>query len=198
MEHRDTETTVWILLKQLWRQAGGFPAKEEEVFGGVLDFGIVFGTCGFDEPKPSPSAVGCVKGLPVVPSMPRNLLPIIHSSALQAFVVHLESQRFYEVKRSLCRRAESGDIPGVGRNFGFDQDDVHWMDYQVSAFSKRMKRSFPPRFGQACAIIGSPRFFHRVQNSGEASIYRGCQARGMRYIAHGVERKGGERALCRY
>lgn len=55
MEHRDTETTVWILLRQLWRQACGFPAKEEEVFGGVLDFGIVFGTCGFvsqNRPRP--------------------------------------------------------------------------------------------------------------------------------------------------
>lgn len=143
MEHRDTETTVWILLKQLWRQACGFPAKEEEVFGGVLDFGIVFGTCGFDEPKPSPSAVGCVKGLPVVPSMPRNLLPIIHSSALQAFVVHLESQRFYEVKRSLCRRAESGDIPGVGRNFGFNQDDVHRADYRGVGFLKANEKIFP-------------------------------------------------------
>ena len=139
MEHRDAEPAVWVLIKQLWRQSGGFPAKEKEVFGGVLNFGVVFGPCGFDKPKPSPSDVGCAKGLPVVPSMPRNLLPIIHSSALQAFVVHLESKRFDEVKRGFCRRAESGDIPGVGRNFGLNQDDVHRADYRASVFSRRIK-----------------------------------------------------------
>ena len=136
MEHRDAEPAVWVLIKQLWRQSGGYPAKEKEVFGGVWNFGVVFGPCGFDKPKPSPSAVGCAKGLPVVPSMPRNLLPIIHSSALQAFVVHLESEWFDEVKRGFRRRAESGDISGVGRNFGLNQDDVHRADYWASVFSK--------------------------------------------------------------
>ena len=198
MEHRDAKPAVWVLFKQLWRQAGGFSAEYEKIFIGVRDFCVVFVPSGFDEPKPSPSAVGCVKGLPVVPSMPRNLLPIIHSSALQAFVAHLESERFDEVKRGFCRRAESGDIPGIGRNFGFDQDDVHRADYQESVFSKRMKKSPPSRFGQACAIIGSPRFFRRVQNSSGSSIYRGCQAGGRRYSALGVERKGRGRALCRY
>lgn len=72
MEHWDAEPAVWVLIKQLWRQSGGFPAKEKEVFGGVLNFGVVFGHCGFDKPKPSPSAVGCAKGLPVVPSMPQT------------------------------------------------------------------------------------------------------------------------------
>lgn len=134
MEHRDAETAVWILRKQLWRQAGRFPAENEEISVGVWNFGVVFGSCGFDEPKPFPSAVDCAKGLPVVPSMPRNMLPIVHSRALQAFVVHLESERANKVKRGLCRRAESGDIPGVGRNFGFDQDDVHRADYQESFF----------------------------------------------------------------
>ncbi len=198
MEHRNADPAVRVLRKQLWRQAGGFSAKEEKVFGGVLDFGVVFGPCGFDEPKPSPSALGCVKGLPVVPSMPRNLLPIIHSSALQAFVVHLESERFDEVKRGFCRRAESGDIPSVGRNFGFDQDDAHWADYQASAFSKRIKKSSPSRFGQACTILGLPRFFHRIQNSSGSSIFRGCQAKRRQYIALDAKRNGRRRALCRY
>ena len=134
MEHRDAETAVWILRKQLWRKTGGFLAENEEISVGVWNFGVVFGPCGFDEPKPFPSAVGCAKGLPVIPSMPRNMLPIVHSRALQAFVVHLESEWANKVKRGLCRRAESGDIPGVGRNFGLDQDDVHRADYQELFF----------------------------------------------------------------
>lgn len=164
MKHRDAKPAVRILRKQLWRQSGGFSSKEEEISRGVWNFGVVFGPCGFDQPKPSPAALGCVKGLPVGPSMPRNLLPIIHSSALQAFVTHLKSERLDKVKRSFCRRAESSDISGVGRNFGFDQDDVHRTDYQGGGVPKTNK-NFPRRgWGQSCAIFGSSRvLFHRVK-----------------------------------
>lgn len=198
MKHRNAKPAVGVLRKQFWRQAGGFPAENEKISVGVWNFGVVFSPCGFDEPKPSPPAVDCVKGLPVVPSMPRNLLPIVHSSALQAFVVHLESERADEVKRSFCRRAESGDIPGIGRNFGFDQDDVHRVDYQGLGFLKANENFPRSSLGKSAQSLDRLGFFRRVQSSCEAPIFHGCQAKRRWYIASGVERNGTRRALCRY
>ena len=198
MEHRDAETAIWVLRKQLRRQAGGFSAENEKISIGVWNFGVVFGPGRFDEPKPSPSAVGCAKGSPVVPSMPRNLLPIVHSRTLQAFVVHLESERSHEVKGSLCRRAESGDIPGIGRNFGFNQDDVHRADYQGVGFLKANENFLRSSLGRSAQSLDRLGFFHRVQSFREGPIFRGCQAGRRRYIAFGAERNGRGRVLCRY
>ena len=198
MEHRDAETAIWVLRKQLRRQAGGFSAENEKISIGVWNFGVVFGPGRFDEPKPSPSAVGCAKGSPVVPSMLRNLLPIVHSRTLQAFVVHLESERANEVKGSLCRRAESGDIPGIGGNFGFNQDDVHRADYQGVGFLKANENFLRSSLGRSAQSLDRLGFFHRVQSFREGPIFRGCQAGRRRYIAFGAERNGRGRVLCRY
>ena len=158
MKHQDTKPAVRIFRKQFWRQSGGFPAEEVEISRGVWNFGVVFGPCGFDQPKPSPAALGCVKGLPVGPLMPRDLLPIIHSSALQSFAAHLKSERLDKVKRSFCRRAESSDISGVGRNFGLDQDDVRRADYQGGGVPKTNK-NFPRRgWGKPAQSLDRPEF----------------------------------------
>ncbi len=198
MEHRDAEPAVWVLRKQLWRQTGGFSAENEKISVGGWNFDVVFGPCGFDEPKPSPSAVGCAKGSPVVPSMPRNLLPIVHSRALPAFVVHLESERANKVKGGLCRRAESGDIPGIGRNFKFDQNDVHRADYQGGGFLKANENFLRSSLGRSAQSLDRLGFFHRVQSFRKAPIFHGCQAGRRRYIAFGAERNGRGRVLCRY
>ncbi len=132
MEHWDAETAVWVLIKQLWRQSGGFPAKEKEVFGGVLNFGVVFGPCGFDKPKPSPVRRGLCERLASCPIDATKLVAnnpfqrvagVCRSSGIRA--VRRGEARFLSPRRvgrySRCcgefqaqsRRRASGGLSGV-------------------------------------------------------------------------------------
>ena len=53
------------------------------------------------------------------------MLPIVHARALELGVVEFEAEWLNEVERGMGGGAEAGDIAGVWRNFGFEQDDMH-------------------------------------------------------------------------
>ena len=57
--------------------------------------------------------------------MPANMLPIIHPGSFELSIIHFETERFDEMERGGGRGAETGNVPRVGRDFGFEEDDVH-------------------------------------------------------------------------
>ena len=56
--------------------------------------------------------------------MPLDVLPVIHAGAFELRVVQLETKRFDEMQRRLCRRAEPRHVARVRRNFRFNQNNV--------------------------------------------------------------------------
>ena len=65
------------------------------------------------------------KRSPVRPAMPRHLLPVIHPGAFELRVVQLETERLDQVERGARGGAQPGDVAGVRRDLGFNEDDVH-------------------------------------------------------------------------
>ena len=57
--------------------------------------------------------------------MPFHVLPVIHAGALELGITELKPQGLDQVEHGVRRRAEPGHVPSVGRDFRFDQDDVH-------------------------------------------------------------------------
>ena len=80
----------------------------------------------FDKPEARAARELILKGGPVRPAMPGDVLPVIHARAFELGIVEAEAQWFDQMQRRLRRGAEARDVAGVRRNFGFEQDDVHW------------------------------------------------------------------------
>ena len=65
-----------------------------------------------------------MEGIPAFPERDPDLFPIVHPRAAEIFVVERKTQRLDEVQVGIRRETEPGDVAGVGRDFGFDEDDV--------------------------------------------------------------------------
>lgn len=125
-----------------------------------------------------------------------RLQPLVHSGASQAFVDHLESKRFDEVKQGFRRRAESGDIPGVGGISGSIKTMRIGRIVGARGFSKTNKNLTRRDWGKPaqfldCRVLSAEfkipaeRQFSAVANPKEVGILRlAPRAKG--------------RALCRY
>src|SRR5438093_3423281 len=85
----------------------------------------------FDEPEPRTARQLFAERRPARPAMPLDMLPVIHSGALELAVVELETQWFDQVQRRLRRRAKPRHVACVRRNFRFNQNDVHDSKLQI-------------------------------------------------------------------
>src|ERR1700733_9353816 len=87
--------------------------------------GIDLWSAGFDEPEARARLKLCFECFPVWPAMPFDVLPIVHAGALKLCVVEFETERLDQVQDRPGGRAETRHIAGVGRDFGFEKDDIH-------------------------------------------------------------------------
>ena len=94
--------------------------------GAEAAFGVEARPIRLDEPKARSWGKLLLEGGPTRPAPPLDLLPVIHASALQIFVVELEPERLDQVEIGSCGGAEAGYVSCVRRDFRFEQDDVHW------------------------------------------------------------------------
>ena len=76
---------------------------------------------------------GVLEGRPVRPAVPLDMLPVIHPGVFEFFVVKLEAERLDEVQFCAGGRAEPRHVARVGRDFRFNQDDVHVGKLQVQS-----------------------------------------------------------------
>jgi len=58
-------------------------------------------------------------------NMQLDKLPIVKTSALEMLIVDLEAQWLNQMQWRKRRGAQSRDAPRVGRDLGFEQDDMH-------------------------------------------------------------------------
>ena len=85
----------------------------------------------FDEPEDGIRRKLSLEDPPVRPAVPLDILPVIHPGAFEFFVVKLEAERLDEVQFCAGGRAEPRHVARVGRDFRFNQDDVHVGKFQV-------------------------------------------------------------------
>ena len=114
-----------VFFQQLFRETGGFAAEDDVVVGRGLHFAVEFGAAGLDEPELGGGRKFLREGAPVGPAMPLDVLPVIHARAFELGIVELEAEGFDEMERRAGGGAEARDVAGVGRDFGFEQDEVH-------------------------------------------------------------------------
>ena len=57
-------------------------------------------------------------------AMPHHVRPIIETGSFQGFVVQPKAESADKVKGTLRRSTQPRHIPGVRRDFGFDEDNV--------------------------------------------------------------------------
>ena len=115
-----------IFVQQLFGQSRGFATEDEVIIGQEFGFGVKFGAVGFHEPKAGGRGEALCECGPIFPSMPLDVLPVIHPGAFELGVVELEAEGLDEVQRRAGRGAKAGDVAGVRRDFGFKQDDIHF------------------------------------------------------------------------
>ena len=122
--HGDVDPTIRGGFKKGAGQAGGLASEDEDVAGGKR--GVVIGARGslLDEPRSAARAQVSDKGVPVGPSMPGDVLPVVHAGAAELAVVEVEPEGLDEVQRGAGGGAESGDVAGVGRDLGLEKDDL--------------------------------------------------------------------------
>lgn len=125
IEHGDAQPVIAMLFEERFWKARSFSPKDEIIIGTESDVGIAFGSVGFDEPQDLVRRKLRFERSPIFPSVPGNVLPIVHAGAFELRVVQLEAEGFDQVQGGASGRAEPGDISSVGRNFRFKQDDVH-------------------------------------------------------------------------
>lgn len=125
IEHGDAEPLILILFEEGLGKTGGFAAEHEVVVRSEGGFGVALRAIGFDEPEGAGWWKLRLEVGPVFVAMPGDVLPVIHAGAFELTVVELEAEGFDQVKSCAGGGAEAGDIAGVGRDFWFEQDDVH-------------------------------------------------------------------------
>src|SRR6185369_4987585 len=79
--------------------------------------------------------------------MPCHMLPVIHAGAFELRVVELETKGFDEMQSRTRRGTEPGDVAGVRRDFGFDQNNMH-----KSLTTKTQRREAGRYSVQLCAF----------------------------------------------
>ena len=125
VEHGNAQPVFAVFFQKGFWEAGGFAAEDEAVIGRKFGLAINFWAAGFDEPEAGIGRKLCLKRFPVWPAMPFDMLPVVHAGPFELGVVELKAERFDEVQDGFGRGAKAGDVAGVGRDFGFEEDDVH-------------------------------------------------------------------------
>src|ERR1700743_702358 len=57
--------------------------------------------------------------------MPGDLLPVVHAGTFELRIIELETERLNQMQRGFSGRAQSRHIARIGRDFGFDEDNIH-------------------------------------------------------------------------
>ena len=110
------------LQETLW-QASRLPAKEQ-VISWLKALFPVRPRC-LRSQKVALRLTGCLKeGREGGPHPHIHIRPVVESGPLQRSVIDGKPQRFHEVQHGASGQAKAGDVPRIGRNLGFDQDDV--------------------------------------------------------------------------
>ena len=74
--------------------------------------------------KAPSGTVGTEIGFQRRPGRHINMGPVVQPGSAQMLLVQRKAQRFYEMKTGARACAQSGDIPGIRRNFGMIQNDM--------------------------------------------------------------------------
>ena len=126
IKHRNPQPVLPVLLQQLSRQPRRLPAEHDVIIRRKFGIRINLRSIRFHKPNPRRCRHPFRKHSPILPSMPFNVLPIIHSGTLQLRIVEFEPKRLDEMKRRTRRRAKPRHVPRVRGDFGFKQDDIHF------------------------------------------------------------------------
>ncbi len=119
IEHGNANPTVAVIAQQLFGQACGLPAKNQIIIGYEIGIRVEKGALGFDKPEARSGGELFMESGPIGPAMPLDVLPVIHSGALELGVVESKAERFDQVESSPGSCAQPGHIACVWRNLRF-------------------------------------------------------------------------------
>jgi hypothetical protein len=85
--------------------------------------------------------------------MPAQVLPVIQPGAFELRVIELEAERFDQVQSGPRGGAKARDVAGVGRNFWFNQDNVHVNNKPSTKPGRARARSCRRRGGPFCQVF---------------------------------------------
>lgn len=130
--HWDREAVVWVGGEQGFGQPSGFAAKDEVItrFKCLIPIGLTAFSSEEKEPGMRGSGgAGLSDGLGSqrvegFPEPPIEVFPIIEAGTGQGAIVDAKPERFDQVEAGAGGDAEASDGPGIGGDFGGDEDDV--------------------------------------------------------------------------
>jgi hypothetical protein len=112
-----------VRAQERFGEAFRFATKDEKIGG--TEFCIGIGTLHLGSQKvEGRGGISCAQGFPILPAVPGDMLPIVHSGSFHSSVVEPEAEGFDQVENRTCGGAEARDGAGVGRDFRFHQDDL--------------------------------------------------------------------------
>ncbi len=94
-----------------------------------------------------------------------HAFPIVQSGALEFSIVNAKPKRFNQVQRAAGRRAEPGDVAGIGRNLRLDKDDVQRRRHGLEEGYERSRRRCDD---VRDALVALPNPFDRFARIGHA------------------------------
>ena len=125
VEHGDAQPVPARFGQNGLGQARSLVAKDQIILRGIAHFRVMARAALLDQPEPRVRTQPLLEDRPTGPAMPLDLLPVIHSSPLQVTVIELESEWLDQVEQRAGGGAQAGHIAGIGRDFGFDEDNLH-------------------------------------------------------------------------
>jgi hypothetical protein len=149
-EHGNAEAVVRILAKEGFGEAFGFATEDQEV--AVLEIGIPKGVGGFggEHPGTGPLPHPVEKVGPGIPNADIAFVPVVHARAAKGFFIEGKSEGSDKVETGSGRLAEAGDVAGVWRNFGFDEDHMkHGRESGLGRLKFQGKRKVSRRGAEA-------------------------------------------------
>lgn len=123
IQHGDGAGVFWVLGEQTFAET--FALASEEQIIPILEGGFIAGVFGFSaEHIKRSSRQSRHKTFPGFVGDIIQQIPVIHPGPLQMFFVQAETQRAHEMKACAGGGTKTGDVAGVGGDFGFDQNNI--------------------------------------------------------------------------
>ena len=119
----DAADGIGVRGQQVVGQSLGLAAEDQRVAGAVFDVRVGPGTAGAVEEKAGGSE-RVEAGLPRGMDLYLDGIPIVEAGAAELGVGDLKAQRLDQMEAGAGGGAQAGDVAGVGRDFGMDEDDV--------------------------------------------------------------------------
>jgi hypothetical protein len=123
-EHGNAKAVVRILTKEGFGEAFGFATENQEVALAVVGVPKREARFGGEHPGPGSLPYPVAKMGPGIPNVDVAFVPVVHARAAEGFFIEGESEGSDKVESGSGRLTKTGDVAGVRRDFGFDEDHV--------------------------------------------------------------------------